>query len=171
MHVLKHREKKPEKLIPIVSHFKVPFTKKLRGKKYNARGEYIGPSGPPKPIPDPYTIALVKKAYADAAKAGPVVEGGQFDLNRYRPMPGKVLLVRPDPIKELDGVTLPEINWIPRDWYIVLRVGANCSPYAQGDRVVFDKRHKPKPVKLGKGGFYLSPAKWIVAIVEATDPE
>lgn len=168
MHVLKHRAPKPEKLVPVVSHWKVPFTKKMRGKKYSATGEYLGPSGPPKPIPDPYTIAIVKQAYEEAAKLGPVIDGGEFDLNRFRPMPGKVLVVRPPMIKEEKGIALPEMQWKHESYFIVLSVGRGVTDYAQGDRVVFDKRHKPKAVKLGRGGFYLSPAKWIVAVVDGS---
>lgn len=166
MNILKHKEAKASPLVPIVTQWKIPFTKRLRGRKFNSRGEYIGLSGPPKPIPDPYTIKLVKAAHADAAKHGPVIEGGEFDLNRYRPMPGKVLVVRPPPIKEIDGIVLPEEQWTFPPFFIILRVASNITDYAAADRVLFDKRHKPKPIKLSKGGFYLSPAKWIIGFVE-----
>lgn len=165
MHLLKHKAPKDTPAVPIVSHWKVPFTKKMRGRKFNARGEYIGPCGPRKPIPDARARENLVRETERAAKLPPPVESEGFDLARYRPLAGRVLCRRPPPITEVDGVTLPEKEWRSESWFWVVAVGPGVECCTPGDRVVFGRKSKPRAIKLG-GAFHLGRATAVVALVE-----
>jgi co-chaperonin GroES (HSP10) len=168
MHLLKHNKvAKAQPLVPIVSHWKVPGVRKMRGKRYNERGEYIGPCGPKKPVPDVAAQKAVRDAHEAAAKMPRPEEGGGFDLKRFKPLPNRVLVTRGEIIKELKGVLLPEDQWHSPQWYYCIRVGDGVDSCAVGDRIIFQRKHKPKPVKLGKGGFYIGRTTAIVGLVEA----
>ena len=166
MHVLKHRDKKPAPLVPIVSVWKVPGVRKMRGKRFNVKGEYVGPCGPPKPVPDVTAQKAVREAYAAAARMGPIEEGGGFDLATFTPYRDKILVVRGPWIKEEGGVLLPESKWRHEPYYFVIRVGPLVRNCSVGDRVLFQKKHRPKDARLGGGGFYISRDAVVVGIVE-----
>lgn len=165
MHLLKHSKKvAPKPLVPILSHFKIPFHRKLRGKRYNAKGEMIGECGPLR-RPDPVARAALLRARREAALMPKPEETEGFDLKRFRPLPRKVLCKRPPQITEIKGVTLPEKQWQSEDWFWVVSVGAGVTVCQAGDRVVFGRKSKPKPVRIGQP-FHLGRATAIAALVE-----
>lgn len=170
MNILPSQKKAaPKSVVPIVSTFRVPHYRRMRGRRYNARGVDIGPCGPRKPIPDPHTQRLIERAWAEAAAKLAPEEGAAFDLAVFRPMPGKLLLVRRELITEEAGVALPENKHYHRPGYIVVKVGDRVTDCAAGDIVLFQKRTKPKSVRLGGNpGFYIANESSLVAILEAT---
>jgi hypothetical protein len=164
MHLLKHAKKeKPSPVVPIQSHWVVPYYRKMRGRRFR-EGRDVGPCGPPKPVVDVRDRANLERAVRNAAKLPPPEETEGFDIRRYRPMPGKVLVKRPAPVKVRDGVELPENMWFSEDWFFVVAVGTGVTVCAPGDRVIFGKKSKPRPVKLG-GAFHLGRASAVAAIV------
>lgn len=166
MHLLKHTKKeKPKPLVPIVSHFKVPYFRKMRGRRFNAAGDEIGASGPPKPVPDVRERENLLKQQSAAAAMPPPVDSAPFTLDNYRPLPGRVLLKRPPQITHENGVLLPEKHWRSQSWFFVVKVGSGVTICQPGDRVIFDKRGLPKPVRLG-APYHLGKAKKIISIVE-----
>jgi hypothetical protein len=169
MHLLKNTPKKDAPLIPIVSQWKVPGVRKMRGRRYRD-GVDIGPCGPPKPVPDVAAIMAVKKAYAEAAKKGRPTEGGGFDLNTLKLTSGRELVTRGQLIKEEGGIELPEAQWKHAPGWIVLRVAPDVKSIGVGDRVLLQAKHKAKPVDLGGCRFFLTRAAVVVGIVEVADP-
>lgn len=165
MNILKSKPKPPAPFIPTVSHFAVPGHRKMRGKRYKD-GKYVGPCGPPKPVPDPLARQAVIQAHEDALKKGPVREGGGFDLNTYRPLPGRILVTRGRLIKELGGVALPEDQWHYKKEFIVVRIGEGVTSCDVGDRVMFGKGFRPAEVELGTAKLYLGRDAAVVAILE-----
>lgn len=165
MHLLKNAPKKDAPLIPIISQWKVPGVRKMRGRRFR-NGVDIGPCGPPKPVPDVAAIQAVKKAYADAAKKGAPTEGGGFDINRLKLTRGRVLLTRGQPIKEEGGIALPEDQWKHAPGWIVLRVAPDVKSIGVGDRVLLQAKHKAKPVDLGGTRLFLTRAAVVVGILE-----
>src|SRR5690348_2114091 len=104
MNILKSQKKEaPKPLVPIVSHFKVPYYRKMRGKRFNARGEFIGPAGPRKPVPDVRDRENLRRAARAAALLPKPEDSDGFDLRVCRLMSGKVLVKRPPPITEEKG--------------------------------------------------------------------
>lgn len=170
MHLLKHSKPvKAAPIVPIVSRWKIPFYRKMRGKRFNAAGKYIGPSGPRKPHPDPLVERAIKEAHAAAAKLPRPVEGGGFDLRRFTPLPNRILVIRGPEIKEEKGIALPENKWRHEQYYIVVRIGPDITDCQVGDRVIFQKKHKPKSVRLGPKTFYIGRETALVAIWETAD--
>lgn len=170
MHLLQHsKTEKANPLIPIVSQWKVPGIRKMRGRRYKD-GIDVGPCGPPKPVPDVAAIMAVKKAYVDAAKKGRPVEGGGFDLNSLKLTSGRVLVTRGESIKEEGGVVLPENQWKSAPGWIVLRVAPDVREIGVGDRVLLQAKHKVQPVDLGGVRFFLTRARVVVAILEVAAP-
>lgn len=167
MHLLK--SSKPQAvapMVPIVSRWKVPGVRKMRGKHYNAAGDLIGTCGPRKPIPDPAVARAIKEAHEAAAKLPRPQEGGGFDLSRFHPLPNRILVIRGPQIKEEKGIALPEDKWRHEQYYIVVRIGPSITECQVGDRVVFQKKHKPKSVHLGPKVFYIGRETALVAIWE-----
>lgn len=165
MHVLKHgKTPKPAPVVPILSHFKVPHHRRLRGRRYDANGKFMYETGPKRTI-DVAAQRALRDAYAAAAKMPRPEEGGAFDLNRYHPLPGKVLLKRGPLITEEKGVAIPEDQQRFVSWWFVIRVGANVVNCDVGDRVVLQKKHKPKQARLGEGRFHIARDACVVGIV------
>lgn len=170
MHLLKHSKKdKPKPLVPIISQWKVPGVRRMRGRRYNSAGEDIGPCGPPKSVPDALAVRAVKEAYAAAAKLPRPEEGGAFDLNCFKPLPGRILLTRPPMIKEENGIALPEAQWKHEPYYFCIRIGDRVTSCGVGDRVIFAAKSKPRPIKLGAGRFYIGRETALIALVEPGD--
>jgi|GEM_PF-4424688 len=169
MHLLRHKDKttKPAPFISGITHWKIPGIRKMRGKRYDCHGNYIGPCGPRKPRPDPLVERAIKEAYAAAAKMPMPEEGGAFDLNRFRPLPGRILVTRGPMIKSEKGIDLPEDKWHHGPEYIVLKIGDGVRSCDVGDRVIVQKKHKPRAVRLGSAGFYITRDAVIVGILEA----
>ena len=167
MHLLKHNKPaKPAPLVPIISHWKVPFHRRLRGKRYNAQGEFIGETGPQR-FTDSSLKKLVTAAHAAAAALPPPVEGGGFDLATFTPLAGRILLKRPPQITEDNGIALPENKWKSEPWFFVVKVGPRVSNCGPGDRVIFSRGHKPKQVRFGHT-FYLGRASAVAGRVEVS---
>lgn len=167
MHLLKHsKSEKPKPIVPIISHWKVPGVRKMRGRRYNSRGEDIGPCGPPKPIPDVRERNNVLRARREAAKLPPPVETAGFDLRNYTPLTGRILCKRPPQITEVKGIKLRDDQAISEDWFYVVKVGPGVTVCQPGDRVVFGRKSKPKPVRIGQP-FHLGRMTAVVALVEA----
>lgn len=161
---------KPQKakpLVPIVSQWKVPFHRRMRGKRFNARGEFIGPSGPPKPVPDVAAIKAVKAAYAAAARKGLPQEGSGFDLGALKLTAGRILVARGRTIKEEGGIALPEAQWKHAPGWIVICVAPDVECCAAGDRVLFAAKHKVQPIDLGGVRLFLSRAGVVVGLIES----
>lgn len=160
-------------IVPIVSHFKVPFHRRLRGRRFDHRGKFLCETGPKRVI-EPSIVKAVKEAFAAAAKMPKPEEGGGFDLGTYHPLPSRILVVRGPQIKEEKGVLLPETKWRHEPQYIVIRVGREVTIVAPGDQVIFHKKHKPKSVRLGSATFYIGRVTALVATLEpdvAPSPE
>lgn len=171
MHLLQSsKPKKAQPIVPIVSHWKVPGIRKMRGKRFNVAGVCIGTCGPRKPYPDPAVERAIKEAHAAAAKMPRPVEGGGFDLQRFLPLPNRILVIRGPEIKEAKGIALPEDKWRHEQYYIVVRIGPNITDCQVGDRVIFQQKHKPKSVRLGPKTFYIGRETALVAILETEVP-
>lgn len=170
MHLLKNTPKKDAPLIPIVSQWKVPGVRKMRGRRYRD-GVDVGPCGPPKPVPDVAAIQAVKKAYAEAAKKGRPMEGGGFDIRTLKLTRGRVLVTRGTLIKEEGGIALPENQWRSAPGWIVLRTAPDVTCCGVGDRVLLQAKHKCQPVDLGGCRFFLTRARVVVGILEVAAPE
>lgn len=166
MHLIKRSKKaEPKPFIPIISHWAIPGHRKMRGKRYNAKGECIGPCGPRKPIPDPRERERLLKAIADAQEKGPPVENAEFDIFTFTPLAGRVLVVRGPMIKEENGVLLPENRWRHEPWWVVIRIGEGVASVAPGDRIVFSKGHRPKEVWIGRKKYYAGREGAIAALL------
>lgn len=170
MNILPSQKKKaPEQLVPVISRMSRPFHWNMRGRRYNAKGEYVGPSGKVKPTPDKHTQRIIEQAYEEAAKMPTPQEGGGFDLAKFKPLPGRILVARGPLIKSENGVDLPENKWFHEKHFVVIRLGDGVTNCAVGDRVLFVKSHRPKSVHLGIAALCLARDSAIAAILE-TDP-
>lgn len=166
MHVItRTRPQKQPDFIPTVSVFARPGHRLTRNKRFR-NGEFIGMSKPA-PVLDKIAQAAVREAYAQAAKLPRPQEGGAFDLNRYRPLPGRVLVTRGPLIKEENGVLLPENAWHYGKHFFVIRMGEGVTACGVGDRVLFGRGFRPKEVWLGVAKFYIGREEAVVGIVEA----
>lgn len=142
----KRAEAKP--FIPTVEHWAVPGHRKVRNKRYNSRGEFIGYSKPA-PVIDTVDVANVKKA-VEAAKSMPAPqEFKPFDIATFSPMPGRLLVKRPPPITHVGGIELPAKDQKSQPYFVVVKVGDRVLVCKPGDKVVFSRGHNPKPVRLG----------------------
>lgn len=166
MHII-HREKKqePQYLVPIVSQFAIPGHRKTRNRRYNAKGEFIGWSKP-KPVVDPAAQRALRAACAAAARKGPAKTAAPFDLYRYRPLPGHILVTRGPLIKEEGGVALPESKWHYGGKFVVVRVGEGVTVCAVGDSPIFGKGYRPKEVWLDGAKFYIGREQAVVGLQE-----
>ena len=165
MHLIKRtKDPKPQPLIPIISHhFKSPW-KKVRGKRYNAKGELVCETGP-KRTPDALARQNLLAEQAKAAALPPPPQDTEtFDLSHYRPLPGRILLKRPPQITEDNGVALPEKLYRSESWFWVVKVGDRVTACRPGDRVMFAKNHRPKSVRIGEP-FHLGYETGIAALV------
>lgn len=165
MHLLKHKEVKPRPFIETVSQFAIPGHRLTRNRRFNDRGEFIGYSKPA-PVLDKIAQAAVREAYAAAAKMPKPHEGGAFDLTRYRPLPGKILVTRGPLIKEQGGVALPQNAWFYRTDFIVVAIGAGVTCCGVGDRVLWGRGFRPKEVHLGLAKLYIGREEAVVGILE-----
>jgi hypothetical protein len=164
MHLIKNRDKKPEPLVPIVSRSSVPAFRKLRGKRYNSKGEFIGNTGTKKFI-DEREVARVKQAMAEAK---PVLEPEVALMDRYRPMPGKLLLRRAPMVTSIGGVAIPDDQQKPGLGFIVVKVGDGVDGIAPGDRVVVNHAAPPRRIRFfpGLAGLhYISHRKFVIGLV------
>lgn len=167
MHVIQ-RTKAPESrpFIPVTENWAIPGHRKTRQKRYNAKGEFIGWSKPA-PVIDPTEAARVKQAQADAAKIPLPEEAKAFDLATFRPLEGRILLKRPPQITEENGVALPEKLYRSQPYFIVVAVGAGVVECVPGDRAIFYKNHRPKPVRFGHGqNYHIGRVRYLEGIVE-----
>lgn len=165
MHLLKHKDAPKAPLIPTRSVFWRPEHPRLKGRRYNARGEFMHATGPKIAI-DPVQVRNMKERIAreTARPVGP--EWKPFDVASYQPLRGMMLMKRPEPIKELNGLLLAEKDWIFPPGFIVVRVGAGVD-YSPGQRVVLQRKHRPWAFKLdGIGQHYLARAKMVVGVIE-----
>lgn len=168
MNILPSQKKAaPKSVVPIVSQWRVPGVRRMRGLRYNTRGECIGVCGPRKPVPDKHTQQIIERAYAEAAKKPMPQEGGAFDLAKFKPLLGNLLIVRGPEIKEINGVAVPESTTRHEFWWVVVRVGDGVDGCGVGDRVILHKKTKPKQVRLGEGKFYLTRETVVVAVLES----
>lgn len=166
MNILKSRKvQKATPLVPIVSQFKIPEHRKMRGRRYNAAGEYIGPCGPRKPIPDARARENLVKAELAASLLPPPQETEGFDLKQFTPLPGRVLCKRPPPITHEKGIALPDNQHRSECWFYVVKVGPGVFQCAPGDRVIFAGKHRPKAVRIGQP-FHIGRAAAIIGAVE-----
>lgn len=164
MHFLKHKEAKPKPFITTTEIFAVPGHRRVRNKRYNAKGEFIGYSKP-RPVIDTTDVANVKKALAEAKGKPMPAEAKPFDLSTFRPLPGRLLLKRPPPITHVGGIELAPADQKSQPYFDVVMIGAGVTVCRPGDKVVIKKSHNPKPVRLGHGNnFHIGLASNVVAI-------
>lgn len=165
MHLLKHRDPKPKALMKCLSNTFVPSHRRLRCRRFDEHGNFLGITNPPK-APNPIEQENVRRAIkAGHAMPLPTHDSDSFDLRRYRPLPGKILLKRPPPVAIENGVSIPEARQKPPGWWTVISVGAGVTVCEVGQRVVIGRGHKPKSIKLGQP-FHLALAGAVVGIIE-----
>lgn len=164
MHLLKHRDPKPQPFIPTVSVFARPGHRLTRNKRY-IDGKFVGYSKP-KPVINPVEQRAVIAAQKKAAKLPLPPKEQPFDMTRYRPLPTHVLMVRGPWIKEEKGVALPEDKWRHVPWMEVVMVGERVTSCAVGDKVITGRGWRPKEAWIGPTKFYLGYQEAVVGIVD-----
>lgn len=167
MHVIRRtKAEKPRDFIPTQSVFAIPGHRRIPCKRYDSNGKFIGMSKPA-PVIDLAAQAAVKAAYAAAAKLKLPQETGPFDLNRYTPLPHRILVTRGALIKEENGVALPEAAWFYKKDFIVVRIGEGVTACGVGDRVIFGKGFRPAEVHIGTAKLYIGREQAVVGIMES----
>jgi len=163
MHLLKHKTPKDKPFINVHSHWEVPEYRRLRGRRYNADGKFIGVTGLKNRFSESEQRA-VRAAAKAASKLPPPRDTDGFDLRAFTPLTGRVLVRRPPPITEEKGVKLPETKWRSPQHFEVVAVGPGVLCCQAGDHVVFQKGHRPKELWLGTK-FYMGRAACVAAIL------
>lgn len=166
MHIpkAKFKPRKDKPFIPIHSHWEVPEYRRLRGKRYDTSGKFVGLTGRQN-RPDPIEREAVKLAQRAAKKMAPPVEYEGFKLESLTLLPGRILLKRPKQITEINGLELPRSQVRSEPYFYVIKVAPDVTGVAPCDRVVIGKGHKPKDVRIGRP-LYIARASHVVATIE-----
>lgn len=165
MHLLKHtKTPKDRPAVPIRTIWEIPSFRRERGKRYDKNGKFVCNTGL-KHRPDPRVAKAIKDAVAAARKLPMPVEVVDFDLSTFTPLAGRILLKRPPAVKTEGGVQLPEGKERSESWFYVVKTGPGVTLCAPGDRVVMNRNHRPKPVRLGKP-FHIGRESGVAAIVD-----
>lgn len=166
MHLIKRsREVKLQDFIKTESVFAVPGHRRTANRRYDATGKFIGMSKPA-PVIDLAAQKKVREAQAEGEKAGKPAPEQPFDMRRYQPLPGRVLLSRGPWIKEEKGVALPEDKWRHVFWWVVEKIGEGVTACAVGDHIICGRGFRPKEAWIGKK-FYIAYQQAVVGIVES----
>jgi hypothetical protein len=165
MHLLRYPTKtpKPKPFIPIHSHWEVPEYRRLRGRRYDAAGKFLYETGAKKRA-DPIEREAVLAAQREAKRKPAPVERAAFSLDSLTLMRGRILLARPPQITEEKGVRLPENKVRSQPYFNVVKVAPDVTVCRPGDRIVLQKGHKPKDVRL-QGTKYIALAVHVVALM------
>lgn len=166
MHVItRHRDPKPKPFLDGITHHYQPSYRRLRGKRYNGKGECIGVTGRRHTI-EPREVAALKAAEARARLLPPIPhDSGTTSYRNFRPLPGRVLVMRPPQITVENGVTLPESMWRHPQHFIVVAVGAGVTCCLPGESVIFQKNHRPKEAWMIRK-FYLGRETGVAAVLD-----
>src|SRR5687767_5636584 len=123
MHLIRNKPAKPEPFIPVRSIWEIPEYRRPRGKRYDANGKLVCVTGARNRIDSSEQKKLIAAEKAARRLKKPVDTTEGFDMERFSPLPGRILCRRPPQIAHERGIQLPEKHWRSEPFFIVVKVG------------------------------------------------